>query len=115
MYRDFGDFPASGFLAEYYVMLGNTNSLTVSGAWDNDLLTGFHDFTLSFDTEFSISDTASLGLSGSRVLTDGGISLSEALFEVTFARENGSFGLSASKSLGDYRDTTFAVEWVSRW
>lgn len=115
IHRDFGDLPAYGFLAEYYGTLGDKGSLTISGAWDKDILTGSHDFTLSFDTEFSLNNTVSSRLSGSSVVTDGHLSSSEAQFDVTFEREDGSFGLSASRSVGDYQNTTFAIEWATRW
>ena len=115
IYRDFGEFPVSGFLAEFYGSLGDNSSLTVSAAWEKDLITGSRDFTLSFDTKLSLSNAVSLGLSGSSVVTDSHMFSSEAQFDVTFERENGSFALSAAKSGGDYQNTTFAIEWVSRW
>lgn len=115
VFRDYGEVPARGFLAELYSSLGDNGSLTVSAAWDKDLLTGSRDFTLSFNTKLSLSSAVSLGLSGNSVITDGRMFSSEKQLDITYEGENGSFALSASKSLGDYRDSTFAIEWMSRW
>jgi hypothetical protein len=115
IHRDFGDFPTHGFLAEYYGTLGDNGSLTISGAWDQDLITRSYDLTLTIDTELMLRNSVSLGLSGSSVIADGHILSSEAQLDVTFAREDRTFGLSASRSLGLYQNTTFSIEWASRW